>query len=85
MTTTLYDADGEVTETIDALGPTTTSLYDADGRLLGETWDDAHGKEKVGVRPFCSTKTELTPVSFLPEVFLDEGESRCQTILFDEN
>ena len=34
MTTTLYDADGEVTETIDPLGRITTSLYDADGRLV---------------------------------------------------
>ena len=33
MTTTLYDADGEVTESIDPLGHATTTLYDADGEV----------------------------------------------------
>ncbi len=41
VTTTLYDAEGEVTETIDALGRTITSLYDADGRLISETWKNS--------------------------------------------
>ena len=40
MTTTLYDADGEVTETIEPWSRTTTSLYDADGRLVSQTWYD---------------------------------------------
>ena len=33
ITTTLYDADGEVTETIDPMGRITTTLYDADGEV----------------------------------------------------
>ena len=32
ITTTLYDLDGEVTETIDPMGRITTTVYDAMGR-----------------------------------------------------
>ena len=33
ITTTLYDVEGEVTETIDPMGRITTTLYDADGEV----------------------------------------------------
>ena len=38
ITTTLYDPDGEVTETIDPMGRITTTLYDPDGEVT-ETID----------------------------------------------
>jgi RHS repeat-associated protein len=67
-TTTLYDADGEVTETVDPMGRVTTTLYDADGEVT-ETIDpmgrvtttvyDADGEVTETIDPMGRTTTTL--------------------------
>ena len=43
VTTMAYDAAGQETSVIDALGRTITYAYDADGRETGSTWKSATG------------------------------------------
>jgi len=68
MTTTLYDADGEVTAVIDPLGHATTTLYDADGEVtevidpLGHattTLYDADGEVTEVIDPMGRITTTL--------------------------
>ncbi len=47
MTTTLYDADGEVTESIDAMGRITTTLYDKGGEVTESIDHGAHDDHVV--------------------------------------
>ena len=68
VTTTMYDADGEVTEVVDPMGRVTTTMYDADGEVtetidpLGRTTTtlyDADGEVTETIDPLGHATTTL--------------------------
>jgi RHS repeat-associated protein len=64
----MYDADGEVTESVDPMGRITTTLYDADGEVTesvdpmgraNRTYYDADGEVTETIDPMGNTTTTL--------------------------